>query len=169
MCLPPPHLRQTPCKDYPLHRMAVLAAAAMIWVTPVFADTLIAIAGPTSGPYADRTREIEAGARRAAKTLNSSTGTDFIVETFDDGCDDAKAAGVARALVAKQVRLVLGHPCASAAIAAAEIYGASQTVFIATATRHPALTVERAGPSIFRLTGRGRFAGSDGWGGTRGV
>ena len=126
----------------------------MVWVAPVSAETLITVTGPATGPHAARTHEIEAGARRAAESLNASAGTDFVIETLDDGCDDAKAAGVARALVAKRVALVLGHPCASAAIAAADIYGKSDTVFIATATRHPGLTAKRAGPAVFRLAGR---------------
>ena len=150
----PPHLRRSTFQAHPLNSLAVLAAAAQIWVTPVSAETLIAVTGPATGQYSDRTRQIEAGARRAAENLNASGGTDFVIETLDDGCDDAKAAGVARALVAKRVALVLGHPCANAAIAAAEIYGKSETVFIATATRHPGLTDKRAGPSVFRLTGR---------------
>ena len=126
----------------------------MIWVAPVSAETLITVTGPATGPHAARTHEIEAGARRAAESLNASAGTDFVIEILDDGCDDAKATGVARALVAKRVALVLGHSCANAAIAAAEIYGKSDTVFIATATRHPGLTAKRAGSSIFRLGGR---------------
>ena len=137
---------------------AVLTGAvvltAPVSLSPAAAETLIAIAGPKTGPHAERTHQIEAGARRAAERLNAYAGTDFVIETLDDGCDDAKAAGVARALVAKRVALVLGHPCTNAAIAAAEIYGKSDTVFIATATRHPGLTAKRAGPSIFRLGGR---------------
>ncbi len=134
----------------------VLAALALLTVgpSPAAAETRIVIAGPTTGPYAGRTLDIEQGARRAAESLNASSNTDFVIETLDDGCDDAKASGVARALVAKRVALVLGHPCANAAIAAAEIYGNSETVFIATATRHPDLTDKRAGPTIFRLAGR---------------
>ena len=50
--------------------------------------------------------------------------------------------------------LVLGHACASAALAAADVYGKSSVLFIATVTRHPALTAKRAGPTIFRLSGR---------------
>ena len=133
---------------------ASVVISTLIGANPVRAETHITIAGPTTGPAAGRTREIEQGARRAAETLNASAGTDFVIETIDDGCDDAKAAGVARALVAQGVGLVLGHPCTNAAIAAAEIYGKSETVFIATATRHPALTVKRAGPAVFRLSGR---------------
>ncbi len=127
---------------------------ATVSLSPAAAETLIAIAGSKTGPHAERTRAIEQGARRAAETLNVSAGSDFVIETIDDGCDDAKAAGVARALVAKNVALVLGHPCANAAIAAADIYGKSETVFIATATRYPGLTDKRAGPAIFRLAGR---------------
>ena len=135
-------------------RLAAYSAIAMFCVTPASAETLIAVAGPATGPNAGRTRAIEQGARRAVETLNASAGTDFAIETMDDGCDDAKAAGVARALVAKNVALVLGHPCANAAIAAADIYGKSETVFIATATRYPGLTDKRAGPTVFRLSGR---------------
>lgn len=118
------------------------------------AETVIAVVGPRTGPYAERTLEIETGARKAAARLNAEQALDFAIETYDDGCDDAKAAGVARALVAKSTALVLGHPCTSSALAAAEIYGTSASIFIATTTRHPALTEKRAGSSVFRLAGR---------------
>ncbi len=85
-----------------------------------------------------------------------------IVES-DDACAAAEAEKAARDLVARGVKLVVGHPCTRAAIAAAPIYAQAGVVFIAPATRHPILTSPRAGPTIFRLAGRddvqGRTAG----------
>ena len=77
----------------------------------------------------------------------------------DDNCAAKEAEEAARALIAQGVALVVGHPCAAAAIAAAKVYAPAGIVFLAPATRNPALTEPRAGPTIFRLGGPRRPAG----------
>ncbi len=126
---------------------------------PAHADRafVIAVAGPVSGRAANDTERIFADARRAADRINAAgglIGRQVEVVRADDGCDRAKAEGVARELAAKGVALVLGHPCTNPALAAAAIYGRQNILFIATETRHPSLTLKRAGASIFRLSGR---------------
>jgi ABC-type branched-subunit amino acid transport system substrate-binding protein len=85
----------------------------------------------------------------------------YEVTLKDDGCDAAKAETVAKEIVAEKFDLVLGHPCPKAALAAAKVYGAAGIAYIATETRHPDLTAKRAGPSIFRLSGRDDAQGLD--------
>lgn len=131
---------------------ATLASASL-----AHAEILIGLAAPTSG------REQKAGdamrqvAQQAVADLNAKGGVlgeMITLVALDDQCSDAGAVAAANAFVQKQVKLVIGHPCARAALAAAQVYGPAGIVFIAPATRHPALTDKRAGKTIFRLSGR---------------
>ncbi len=157
--------------------VAALAALAM-FALPSFAraESVIAVAGPTAGRHADVTSAILLSARKTAAAINASGGLNgepLTVEAADDGCDAAKAAALATALSARKVALVLGHPCDAAAIAAAKIYAAQSTLFIATTTRHPGLTTPTAGANagpntapdakrtVFRLSGRDDKQGED--------
>jgi branched-chain amino acid transport system substrate-binding protein len=138
---------------------ARLAAAIMILTTsvPARAEIVIAVAGPTQGREAQRTQNMTAVAQTSAETVNANGGINgepLKVINVDDGCQRDTAETVARDLVARKVALVLGHPCTNAALAAADIYAKANTLFIATATRHPTLTRKREGSSIFRLSGR---------------
>lgn len=121
----------------------------------------IAVAGPADGAKAVTVRAIAEGAREAASALGTQDGATIEIENADDGCTRDKAEETAKALVAKGVSLVLGHPCPAAALAAAKIYAAANVVFIATETRHPELTGNRAGPSVFRLAGNDAAQGAD--------
>lgn len=133
--------------------VAIGAACA----APARADLLIAVAGPLVGREADRTAGMFEAANKAAAALNAAGGVNgeaLTVERVDDGCARQTAAAAAEKLIARKSALVLGHPCAPAALAAAAVYGKSATLYIATETRHPSLTENRAGPTIFRLAGR---------------
>lgn len=121
------------------------------------AEVVIAIAGPATGDEAPRTEAILEGAKKAIAAANARggvRGSPVRLITANDGCEAARAEAAARDLVEKHADLVLGHPCAAAAIAAAAVYGKAGTVFLAIGVRHPGLTRKRAGPTIFRLAGR---------------
>lgn len=136
-----------------------MRAADLRWQRPsrAAAAVRIVVAGPASGFGAGETSAIVRAASAEAARLNASGGINgdpVSVDVMDDGCDAAVAARLADALAAQKPDLVLGHPCASAALAASAVYGKTGVLFIATATRHPRLTDERAGPTIFRVGGR---------------
>jgi branched-chain amino acid transport system substrate-binding protein len=149
----------------PVQLLAALLAIA--GAAPAAATVLIGAAGPAEGPNGATGAQITRGAKLAADRINSEGGVQGepveVVEA-DDGCAEREAEAAARALVARGVALVVGHPCARAAIAAAKVYAEAGIVFIAPATRHPALTAPRAGPMVFRLAGR-----DDGQGATAGA
>lgn len=121
----------------------------------------IAVVGPATGPQRFVTRAIEAGARRAIGELSGPGQPELELVLEDDGCDGAIAEAKAHELVSAGVDVVLGHPCAKAAVAAAAIYAEAGVVFMATHTRHPALTAKPLRPSIFRLCGRDDAQGAD--------
>jgi branched-chain amino acid transport system substrate-binding protein len=139
--------------------LACLLAAA----PPAAADILIGVAGPGSGPSAATAADIARGVKFAAERINAEGGIGgeaVAVVEADDNCAASEAEEAARAFVARRVALVVGHPCATAAIAAAPIYAQGGVLFIAPATRHPALTAPRAGATVFRLAGRDGHQGA---------
>lgn len=134
---------------------AVCGRAAAASAAP--AELIVAVAVPAAGQDADKGAEIKATVERAVARLDTGGGiaggpVRLVVE--DDGCSATGGAAAATRIVALHPALVLGHPCAAAAVAAAKVYGAAGVLFIATATRHPALTQRRAGKTIFRLDAR---------------
>lgn len=135
--------------------LAVLLLSAL--APAAAADVLIGVAGPRQGPSGAVADDIARGAKLAAERINADGGVlgePIQIIEADDGCEAAQAETAAKTLASRGVALVIGHPCASAAITAARIYAQAGIVFIAPATRHPALTNQRAGPTVFRLTGR---------------
>lgn len=120
-------------------------------------EIVITVAGPVSGPHSDRTAQMLAGARIAAVEVTEHggiKGATIRIESADDGCAAETAKAAATALVARKIDLVIGHPCGAAADAAAKIYAAAETLFIATGTRHSALQSGPSASTIFRLSGR---------------
>ncbi|MBR2536786.1 MAG: branched-chain amino acid ABC transporter substrate-binding protein [Hyphomicrobium sp.] len=120
-------------------------------------EIVITVAGPVSGPHSGRTAQMLAGARLAADAVNAHggiKGATLRIASADDGCAAETAKSAATALVARKTDLVIGHPCAAAADAAANIYATAETLFIATGTRHSALQSGPQASTIFRLSGR---------------
>lgn len=126
-------------------------------VSRASADALVIAAGPMSGPHAAEGQQINSGLELAAEDINASGGVlgeTVRVAAIDDGCAGERAAASAGEVAKMQPVLVVGHPCSSAAIAAARIYAAAGILFITPGARHPALTDKRPGPTVFRLAGR---------------
>ena len=88
---------------------------------------------------------------------------DFRLDLLDDGCSRDGALKVAEALIAAPSRpaVVIGHPCARAAVTAAPVYQKAGVLFVAAGVRHPDLTRPRAGPLVFRAAGRDDRQGHD--------
>lgn len=145
-----------------VHLLAMLIAGAL--APAAAAKVLIGVAGPSEGAYAGVGKDIRRAAQLAVEHINAEGGIGGepveIVER-DDNCAAKEAEEAARALIAQGVALVVGHPCAAAAIAAAKVYAQAGIVFLAPATRNPALTEPRAGPTIFRLAGRNDRQGTE--------
>lgn len=105
-----------------------------------------------------------AGARQAAADINAKggiKGATVTVDSADDGCAADSAISVATALTLRKADLVIGHPCAAAASAAAKIYSDAQTLFIATGTRHRAFQRGPSAATVFRLSGRDGAQGAE--------
>lgn len=136
--------------------LALSIACTLPFGTAAANEIVVTVAGPASGPHSDRTVQMLSGARRAAADINAKggiKGATVTIDTADDSCAAEPAKSTATALSLRKVDLVIGHPCAAAANAAAKIYGEAQTLFIATGTRHRAFQ-RGSSTTIFRLSGR---------------
>jgi branched-chain amino acid transport system substrate-binding protein len=118
----------------------------------------IAIAAPLSGPRASLGRAVVAAATLATQDLathdlatpDKTTSATFRMLSFDDGCNTEKAASAATEIIAANVAVVIGHPCANAAAIAAPLYAKAGLLFIATgATQPPAAAKPQ--PLHFRI------------------
>jgi len=130
---------------------------------PALADILVGVAVPARGTDAALGADIVRAARLAAERFNADGGVlgeRIAILEADDGCARKQGEDAARTLVDRHVAVVIGHPCGSAAVAAARIYAQARIPFIAAATRHPALTEPRAGATVFRLAGRDGHQGT---------
>ena len=136
-------------------RLAAAAlAAALLMAGAAHAEIVIGVAVPSDGPKAELAKVIREAAVRAAAIPVLGDGEAIRLEIADDECSAEGGAVAAAKFVAAKVALVIGHPCANAAVAAAKIYARAGMVLVAIGPRHPELTAKRAGPTIFRLGGR---------------
>ncbi len=136
------------------HFIALLFCACL--AAPVHAEIFVGIAGPLSGQNAAYGNELRVGAAAAIAAVNASGGingeTLSLVEG-DDGCDAKRAVEVAKSFVSKDVRLVVGHFCSSASLAAAPTYMNAGILMLNPSVTSPELTSKNLW-NVFRTTGR---------------
>ena len=135
-----------------LLRTWLIALFPLLQPLPASADILVGIASPKDG----HGTEIRRAAKVAAERINAEGGVHGkrikLVEA-DDGCNGEQGSLAAHSLIERDVVVVIGHPCASAASAGVKVY-ASNNVVLLSMTRHPVITEKRAGQTIFRVPGR---------------
>lgn len=126
----------------------------------------IVVALPLTGP-----RRSAAAAVRQRLALWKSTidaqgglaGRTLQIDIRDDACSRNGALKLAQDVMAEAERaaVVIGHPCAAAAITAAPVYQQAGLLFIAAGVRHPDFTEKRPGGLVFRASGREDRQGAD--------
>ncbi|WP_432260922.1 branched-chain amino acid ABC transporter substrate-binding protein [Cupriavidus sp. TMH.W2] len=136
--------------------VGVCAAGLMLGVSnPVWADLLIGVAGPMTGPYASGGEQMRQGAELAIADINAKGGVlgqKLKLVVGDDVCDPKQAVSVANTLVNKGVVFIDGHYCSSSTIPASEVYN-DAGIPVATISTSPKVT-ERGLANIVRVTGR---------------
>ncbi|HMT13474.1 MAG TPA: branched-chain amino acid ABC transporter substrate-binding protein [Aestuariivirga sp.] len=119
------------------------------------ADILVAAQGPMKGAYGALGTALASGTEAGVTAINAGGGINGEMLAFapaDDNCDVTRAAAVARELIARDVRLVVGPLCAAAAQAAAPLYAEAGVVMISPTISDPGFT---AGSALtLRLAGR---------------
>ncbi len=140
----------------PLRRAALLFALSLLLALPAAADIQIGVAGPMAGQFAAFGNQMKTGVEAAVADVNAAGGINgekLAVIVADDACDTKKAVDVAKDFIAKDVRLVVGHFCSGASLAAALLYQSAGVLMITPAASQPALT-EKALWNVFRTVGR---------------
>ncbi len=132
--------------------MLVLAALG----SPALADILVGVAGPMSGPNGVFGKQMQAGVEAAITAVNAGGGINgepLRSVVADDACDTRRAFDAAQDLARQDVRVVVGHFCSGAMIAAGKVYLDAGIVAITPAATLPAVT-EQPGWNILRLASR---------------
>ena len=139
--------------------VAALAGFGPAWgsASAFAAEVRIALVAPLTGRLAPQGLAMQAALAAAVADLNAAGGVlgqTVVFDVEDDGCRRATAEGAARAVIARGARLVIGHPCSNAAVAARPVYAESGVLFIAVGARHPDVTRTTAPAPLLRLAGR---------------
>lgn len=117
----------------------------------------IALVGPFSGWNGELGELMLRGASLAIDDINQEGGLfGSLIEFYaeDDACDPGRAVSIANKLTSEtRVVAVIGHPCSSAAMAAAMVYDERGGLFIATGAPAANFT-DRGLRRVFRLTPR---------------
>jgi branched-chain amino acid transport system substrate-binding protein len=148
-------------------RITLLLGMALAAAAPpdAVAEIPIGFGGQLTGPYAVSGERSRIAAQMAVRDLNEQGGVlgqKVTLIAADDACGVLESVAAAREMVAKGVRVVVGHGCSHSSLLAAGIYETADVLMITAFSTHPRLT-EEGRRNVFRLIGRddeqGRLAG----------
>ena len=137
-----------------------LAIILAYGIVPAHSEIVIGVPYPQTGEYQDLGTPVRDGVETAVEFWNRNGGVliprqKIKVEWTDDMCEGSRASQVANQLVdpARSIRVVIGHNCSGAALAAAPIYNARGLLMISPSATNPDLT-EAGYNTVFRMVGR---------------
>ncbi len=146
-----------------LHSVAL--AALGLFSGSAWADILIGVAGPITGPNAAFGAQFQKGAEQAAADINAAGGVlgqKISIQVGDDVSDPKQGISVANKFVADGVKYVVGHFNSGVSIPASEVYAENGVLEISPASTNPQYT-QRGLWNTFRTCGRddqqGKVAG----------
>jgi branched-chain amino acid transport system substrate-binding protein len=134
----------------------IFCVSVALSTTPASAQVVFGVVVPRTGSVASIGDQILNGANAAAKDINDHGGINgqkLTLDLQDDACDPKQAVSVANRFVQDNVRLIIGHVCSGASIAASSIYSENNDIMITPASNSAKLT-ERGLSGIFRVCGR---------------
>ena len=135
---------------------AVAAAAMVAFAGSAWADILIGVAGPLTGPNAAFGAQLQKGAEQAAADINAAggiNGEQIKIVLGDDVSDPKQGISVANKFVGDGVKFVVGHFNSGVSIPASEVYAENGILQISPASTNPNYT-ERGLWNTFRVCGR---------------
>lgn len=130
---------------------AVLAFSGSAW-----ADFLVGIGAPLTGPNAVYGAQIQKGAEAAIKEINEAgglNGEQITITLGDDVSDPKQGISVANKFAADGVKVVIGHFNSGVAIPASEVYAENGILEISPGATNPVYT-DRGLWNTFRTCGR---------------
>jgi branched-chain amino acid transport system substrate-binding protein len=135
---------------------AVALTALVAFSGSAWADILIGVAGPITGPNAAFGAQLQKGAEQAAADINAAggiNGEQIKIQIGDDVSDPTQGVSVANKFVADGVKFVVGHFNSGVSIPASEVYAENGIFQITPASTNPKFT-ERGLWNTFRTCGR---------------
>lgn len=135
---------------------AVALTALVAFSGSAWADLLVGVAGPITGPNAAFGAQLQKGAEQAAADINAAGGVNgemIKIVLGDDVSDPKQGISVANKFVADGVKFVVGHFNSGVSIPASEVYAENGVFQITPASTNPNFT-ERGLWNTFRTCGR---------------
>lgn len=135
---------------------AVALTAVVAFGGTAWADVVIGIGAPITGPNASFGAQIQKGAEAAAEAINEAGGINgekIRLVLGDDVSDPKQGISVANKFVADGVKFVVGHFNSGVTIPASEVYAENGILVVTPAATNPVLT-ERGLWNTFRTCGR---------------
>ena len=135
---------------------AVALTAMVAFSGNAWADLLIGVAGPLTGPNAAFGAQLQKGAEQAIADINAAGGINgekIKLELGDDVSDPKQGISVANKFVADGVKFVVGHFNSGVSIPASDVYAENGIMQITPASTNPQFT-ERGLWNTFRTCGR---------------
>ena len=137
---------------------AVALTALVAFGGSAWADIVIGVAGPITGPNAAFGKQLTDGVEQAAADINAAggiMGQQIVVSKGDDVSDPKQGVSVANKFVADGIKFVVGHFNSGVSIPASEVYAENGVVSITPASTNPKLTENpKASWNTFRTCGR---------------
>ncbi|MEW9805952.1 branched-chain amino acid ABC transporter substrate-binding protein [Mesorhizobium marinum] len=135
---------------------AVALTAVLGFSGSAWAEILIGVAGPITGPNAAFGAQLQKGAEQAAADINAAggiNGEQIRIVIGDDVSDPKQGISVANKFVGDGVKFVVGHFNSGVSIPASEVYAENGIFQITPASTNPQFT-ERGLWNTFRTCGR---------------
>lgn len=135
---------------------AVALTAMVAFSGTAWAEVLIGVGGPLTGPNAAFGAQLQKGAEQAAADINAAggiNGEQVKIVLGDDVADPKQGISVANKFVADGVKFVVGHFNSGVSIPASEVYAENGILQITPASTNPVFT-ERGMWNTFRTCGR---------------
>lgn len=135
---------------------AVALTAMVAFSGTAWAELLVGVAGPLTGPNAAFGAQLQKGAEQAAADINAAggiNGEQIKIVLGDDVSDAKQGVSVANKFAADGVKFVVGHFNSGVSIPASEVYAENGIFQITPAATNPQFT-ERGLWNTFRTCGR---------------
>lgn len=136
--------------------IAILAAASMLSTVPAFADTLVGLVAPLTGPNAVFGEQMRRGAEMAIADINAKGGVlgdKLRLSNLDDASNPSQGVAIANKLATEGGVVAIGNFNSAVSIPSSKVFEDEGIMMISPASTNPQLT-EQGFELIFRTCGR---------------
>lgn len=135
---------------------AALAAATMLTALPAFADTVVGLVAPLTGPNAVFGEQMRRGAEMAVADINAKgglLGQKLVLINLDDASNPSQGVAIANKLATQHGVAAFGNFNSAVSIPSSKVFADEGIVMISPASTNPQLT-EQGFTTVFRTCGR---------------